>query len=75
MVRVTKESPVTGRMISMFVNTTQEKINQWNEWNRSEGTPLVQEYFPEITKGQREFLLTGIPPNEWEEIFPDKEEE
>lgn len=75
MVKVTRESPITGSMVSMFIPTTQEKVDQWIKWNRSEGTPLVHEYFPELTKGQREFLLTGIPPNEWEEIFPDTEED
>ena len=40
----------------------------------SEGK-LIQEAFPELNVDQREFLLTGATPEEWEEIFGEAEAE
>lgn len=31
---------------------------------------LMQEAFPYLTPDEREFLMTGLTPEEWEEIFP-----
>jgi len=39
--------------------------------NRQEGryVPLVQDAFPKMSKEDREFILTGITPTKWNEIF------
>ena len=36
---------------------------------------FIQDLFPEITSEQREALMTGISDSEWNELFPEKEEE
>jgi len=36
---------------------------------------LVQEFFPNLSADDREFLLTGITPKEWEILYPDDEAE
>lgn len=33
------------------------------------GAVNVQDAFPDLTTEQREFLLSGITPNDWEQVF------
>jgi hypothetical protein len=35
---------------------------------------MVQDAFPTMKKEDREFLLTGITPHKWRELFPPEEE-
>lgn len=35
---------------------------------------LVQDAFPDLKPEQREFLISGITPSEWEAMFPSSEE-
>ena len=34
---------------------------------------LIQEAFPFLNADQREFLLTGLTPEQWDELFGDEE--
>jgi hypothetical protein len=36
-----------------------------------ESGTLIQEAFPTLSADEREFLMTGIGPTEWDELFPD----
>lgn len=36
---------------------------------------LIQDAFPDLTKEEREMLMTGICPECWIELFEDKEED
>ena len=36
---------------------------------------LIQRAFPTLTNVQREFLMTGSTQEEWDEVFPPKEDE
>jgi hypothetical protein len=33
---------------------------------------MIQDAFPHLTPSQREFILTGISPEEWDATFPDE---
>lgn len=35
----------------------------------------LQEAFPFLSAGEREFILSGITPDEWAEIFPKEGED
>ena len=57
-------------------------LEQWEEWHRikdNPNRPSVQVMFPDLSADQREFLLTGMSPEEWDEMVgtenPDDEEE
>lgn len=54
----------------MEINVDPEKYVAWNE-GRLPG--LVQDVFPELSADEREFLLSGITPEEWAIIFADEE--
>lgn len=60
MLTVVKLSYLTGKQNQMVLPVTQEQISRW------EGGELVQDVFPDLDENQREFLITGITPDEWE---------
>lgn len=60
---ITKTSPFTGIRHTMDLPITQDQIDKWHEGE------LIQNVFPFLTPGQREFLKTGITPEEWNETF------
>jgi hypothetical protein len=70
---LTKESPLSGRFVKMLINTSQEKIEAWDSID-NQRKPLVQSFFPELNKEEREFVLTGISPHEWDELFGNENE-
>ena len=45
------------------------------EWGRYTRGALIQDAFPLLTNDQREFILTGITPEEWDEAFPPEQED
>ena len=67
MVRLYKRSPIDGTTNYMDLPTESYKIQHWN--NSPEQLPLIENYFPELTPEQREFILTGIIPRQWNDTF------
>jgi len=63
-VRVHKQSCITGKHHSMVLPTRQGEIENWLE-----STMLVQDAFPWIAADVREFLISGITPDEWDKAF------
>jgi hypothetical protein len=51
-----------------------EQMNQgWYRW-MVQGN-MIQDAFPFLSSGEREFLMTGITPKEWDKIFKLNESE
>ena len=63
---ITKISSLTGAEHTMDIDVTLEQL--WRIENR---TDLVQRIVPHLPPAEREFLLTGITGEEWEEAFAD----
>jgi len=63
MLRVTRKSPLSGAECSMELDIT---LEQYKRWRNGE---LIQNVMPDLTAGEREFLITGINPVEWEKTF------
>lgn len=66
MVQVIRVSVMSGKTNSMEINTTEAKINAWMG---DKTRPLIQNYFPELTADEREFLISGSTPEEWDKLF------
>lgn len=68
---ITKRSEATG-----VEHTRDIDISEW-EYARYLRGELghVQEAFPELSADDREFLVTGITPEEWDDLFGDIEED
>lgn len=58
-----KTSPISGERNSLWIPVTDEQINDW------QAGALIQDVMPELNDEQREFLMTGITPREWQEQF------
>lgn len=63
-------SIITGRINQMDIPVTPEEIEAWQK-----GDQLIQHAFPHLTPDQREFLQTGSTPWEWDEAFPEWDEQ
>ena len=63
MVRITKTSMLSGLQRSMDLPVRQGHIEHWL------GGALIQDAMPHLDADQREFLMTGITPAEWDEAF------
>jgi hypothetical protein len=59
---ITKVSTMTGKPHTMTIGAPPE---DWKNWARG---MLIQKAFPEMSKEHREFLLSGITPEEWETL-------
>jgi len=64
---ITNISQLSGKENTMDLNVTEEQLERFE--NRRENGEYVQTIFPHLTQGEREFLLTGITPTEWEQMF------
>jgi hypothetical protein len=61
MLQITRVSPFTGRKVTLQLPITEEQYTAW------EGGVLLQDAFPHLSADDREFIKTGITPDE----FPD----
>ena len=49
------------------LNISQEEFNKG--WEQHTSGALIQDAFPLLTSEEREFLLSGITPDEWNKLF------
>ena len=70
-IQVTKQSIITRKMNTMELPITQEHLDMYE----TVGDILVQDAFPNLDIGQREFLISGITPQEWNETFGEEGED
>jgi hypothetical protein len=68
--KITKVSPRTGQLNTLDLPMTAEQYDQWRI-----GPGLIQDMLPELTAEQREFLLTGYTPEDWEILFPPEDDD
>lgn len=67
---ITKTSPLTGKTNTMDIPVTEEQLASWEV-----GGKLIQNAMPDLTAEQREFILTGYTPEDWEAMFGNEEED
>jgi hypothetical protein len=61
---VTMKSQLTGEVHSMELDVTETQMSVYFS-----GGGLLQNVFPKLTPPEREFIKTGITPQEWESYF------
>ena len=60
-----------GSHKAMFMDISAEEFTDGlKAWDHPDG-PLIQEALPGLPMGEREFLMTGPTPEEWDELFGD----
>ena len=68
MVEVVRKSIVSGKINSMDLDITPKQYSAWVH-----GAP-IQEAMPQLNADEREFIMTGITPEEWAETFNEEME-
>jgi hypothetical protein len=61
--QITKTSLVSGITRTLDLGITEDQLTRWNSGE------LIQDVFPHLSEDEREFLKTGITPEEWNHIF------
>ena len=71
MIQVTRQSVLTRQMNTMELPISQEHLDIYD----TVGDILVQDAFPNLDKEQREFLISGITPQEWNKTFGEDDDD
>ena len=61
--KITRTSPVTGVTHTLEVDCTPEQLEAW------EAGTLIQDAMPDVEAPLREYIKSGITPQEWIETF------
>jgi len=61
---ITRTSPFSGEKNTRFIDITETQLNTYLA-----GGTSIQSIMPDISPDDREFLITGITPQEWLETF------
>jgi hypothetical protein len=67
--KITRTSRISAETNVMEIDVTQEQLALW------ESGMLIQEAMPNIGSDEREFIMTGITPQEWDNAMGIDEEE
>ena len=67
---LTMTSELTGEVHTRRLPVSQARLLEWMS-TPEHRRPLVQEAFPDLNEDDREFILTGATPEEWEAEFGD----
>ena len=66
---ITRKSAFTNNVHTMDINVTQEQLSAW------ESGTLIQNAMPHLSADEREFIMSGITPQEWEDAFGGSDED
>lgn len=61
--QITRRNPFTGEHHTMDIAVTEQQLQAWK------GGQLIQNAMPNLTDDEREFIMTGILPAQWDAIF------
>lgn len=59
MLKVTKESPLTGKKNTMEMYVDCKDLDKWRNGE------CIQNALPYLSREEREFLISGVTPEEW----------
>jgi len=61
--KIVRTSRLTGNTSAMELPITKEQLAAWVDGE------LIQNAMPQLNADQREFVMTGITPDEWAKAF------
>lgn len=64
---ITRKDPFSGKTNTMDLDITEDQLEAWKAGQ------LIQNAFPKLDADQREFLMTGIMPDTWDELYDEKQ--
>jgi len=66
--KITRTSPYSGKTVTLDLPITYQ---QWADWKNG---AYIQDAMRNLTADEREFILSGILPGEWEEMWGEEED-
>ena len=69
MINITKVSILSGIKHTRAIDVTESQIKAWQDG------ALIQEVMPTLSVDDREFIMTGSTPEEWENLYGEEDEE
>ena len=60
---IERKSMVSGKVHAIDLDVTQDQIAAWNSGM------YIQDAMPQLSDDEREFMMTGITPEEWDATF------
>ena len=60
---IKRVSNMSGIEHEMEIDITEQQLQKWRDGM------LIQHAMPTLTADEREFLMTGITPEEWDNLF------
>jgi hypothetical protein len=67
MIEFVRKCPFTNKTNSMVLDVTEEQVARW------ENGELIQNTMPNLSADEREFIMTGITPEQWARVFGGEE--
>lgn len=67
--QITRTSPVSGITRTLELSVTEAQLHAWSMGE------LAQNAFPQLTPDEREFIMSGITPDEWNAIHGTEDDE
>lgn len=67
--KITRKSPFTGIENTREIPVTEDQLRAYFSGM------LIQNAMPNLSAEDREFIMTGITPEEWNSIFGEQEED
>ena len=62
---ITKRDPLTGKLNTKDIDITYDQLKAW-DYGKGD---LIQNVMPNLTPDEREFIMTGILPDSWTNVF------
>lgn len=67
--KITKIHPKTGEENTLDLDITKDQMRRWFQGEH------IQVVMPELTADEREFMISGLLPGQYDEMFKHDEEE
>ena len=65
---ITRKCPITNELKKLNIPVTQEQLKLWHQG------ALIQDAMPNLSADDREFLISGITPDVWNDLYGEKDE-
>lgn len=65
MIDITRTSPITNETICMEIEITQDQYDAWKSG------VLIQDAMPDLSADDREYIMTGMTPEDWDKLNND----
>lgn len=66
--KITRTSPLTGKVNIMELPITENQLQQWHSGAH------IQDVMPNLSPAEREFIMTGYTQSDWDAMFGDIED-